>query len=250
MTEQSPILSLSDPESSGLPAYRPRCYILRLPHEIQVKVLGYLCISDQISACTVCKLWKRLLQNGFLKHDRYLLGLDNREITGLGIHKITDGIMFLGAIIDGGELKDFRFTIETDDQNHFDESIIDISDCPFLDEALISGLPTDRVSARIISARDRQWLEQISNEYDELEQYFFIYAHRIEENGGKSLIAGNQFEIVFKDGRETTVREFMMVRLEAAKSSNERLIRQGLLSGLGIRCVKYQTSRHEDDNGI
>ncbi|KAK6540874.1 hypothetical protein TWF694_008257 [Orbilia ellipsospora] len=249
MAEPNLTPSLCDPESLGTP-YRQRCYILKLPHEIQVKVLGHLCINDQISAYTVCKLWKRLLQNGFLKHDRYLLGLDNREISGFGIHKITDGIIFISAVVDGGEMKDFRFTIETDDQNHSDESILDVSDCSFLDEALISGLPTDRVSARIISSRDRQWLDQISNEYDELEQYFFIYAHRIEEDGTKSLIAGNQFEVVFKDGRELTVREFMMDRLKAAKSSNERLIEQGTLSGLGIRCVKYQTSRHQDDNGL
>ncbi|EPS45654.1 hypothetical protein H072_349 [Dactylellina haptotyla CBS 200.50] len=246
MAEPSQNIELSSLEQISSLSESGGSHILLLPYEILIKTLSYLHIGDQISASQVCKVWKRVLKNGILKSNRYLLSLDNREVTGLGIHQILDGIAFLSLSLQEEDVKNFRFTIESDEQNHFESQIVDISDCPFLDESLVSPLPTDRYSARIIPPRDSQWFDQIMNEYDSLEQYLFAYAHRIEPDGTKHLIAGRQVEFSFREGRDTNVREFMIGLLEATKASQEKYIQQGDLYGLAIRCVKYQTSRQEE----
>ncbi|EPS37035.1 hypothetical protein H072_9409 [Dactylellina haptotyla CBS 200.50] len=96
--------------------------ILALPTELQLQILDFLPLPDQIRAINVCMLWRRLISSNSFQKSRYSLAY-----TVPGVHNLI-----------GYETKAFRYILngESNRESNFMGEII--NDCPFLDEPFFS----------------------------------------------------------------------------------------------------------------
>ncbi|KAK6532831.1 hypothetical protein TWF281_007003 [Arthrobotrys megalospora] len=180
-----------DPLNSNPPGRT--LHILALPDFIQVQILSYLEIYDQVfGAIKTCKHWKNLLLNSrMLRNGRYpgyKFPIDDRILTTHALFNIAIGAYFKVKVEDG-EIKRYfyddagRSTVDTrlsiptymayeqpwpvglDNDTYLQMPIQpwDISDCPFLDELALSYTPTGYEQRRREQLRGPEALETEDN---------------------------------------------------------------------------------------
>ncbi|KAF3913032.1 hypothetical protein ABW21_db0204174 [Orbilia brochopaga] len=125
--------------------------IFVLPTELQVKILSYLSLRDQIRVTKACRYWGfLLLETLSLKRSRYRLHLERDEEPGLGTHRLLspqyNGGSHLRCTFKDWVMKDIYLgpkheTVEralspSDPKRHEEREYI--TDCPFLDEPIYS----------------------------------------------------------------------------------------------------------------
>ncbi|KAJ6256951.1 hypothetical protein Dda_7834 [Drechslerella dactyloides] len=125
--------------------------LLGLPIEIQVEILSYISVLDQIAACEVCPLWKTLLcQTPCLQRVRYPpcpSGWFDKNL--VGIHDFFRQLIFREPLLfctldhryEGIEkiyMKAEDMKDEMKNKGNWVNGQLDITNCAFLDDRLLS----------------------------------------------------------------------------------------------------------------
>ncbi|EPS44204.1 hypothetical protein H072_1814 [Dactylellina haptotyla CBS 200.50] len=135
--------------------------VLFLPPELQIQILSYLNIEDQVHAATVCPLWRTLLKTRSILQTRYFevehankLGHEPKARVGPpGMHQIIqykDRYSVFGCIVQSGAVKEYfvgRRVPEFVLARRPREKVVDAKDItrsPVLDDPIFSPFMRDK----------------------------------------------------------------------------------------------------------